>query len=107
MIVALRQKGYKENEKIWICLAEELSRATRNAREVNCSALNRFAKENDTIVVPGKVLGTGIISKKMTIAAWSFSHQAIEKLLKAGCKLCSLQELMQKPAKGRRIRIMG
>ena len=49
----------KQKQPIWQEVARELSRPKRKGRKVNLFKINKFAKESETIVVPGKVLATG------------------------------------------------
>ena len=92
---------------IWQKLAYELDRATRKRREVNLSRINRYAKEHEVVLVPGKVLGAGTITKKITIAAWNFSGKAIEAIKKAGGTVLTINELVKKYPTGKGIRIIG
>ena len=66
-----------------------------------------YSSEDEIIVVPGKVLGSGEISKKLTVAAYKFSEQAIEKIKAAKGTSMELEELIKKNPKGQKIRIMG
>ena len=74
---------------------------------VNLSRINRYTEDNEIIVVPGKVLGTGDIDHKVSIAAFSFSGQAKEKLEKVGAKIIPLLELSKQKPDGRNIKIIG
>jgi len=97
----------KQKAPIWKNLAYELDRATRKRREVNLSRINRFAKDGETILVPGKVLAAGSIKKKITITAWNFSEKAIEEIRKAGGSILTIRELMKKYPTGKGVRIIG
>jgi large subunit ribosomal protein L18e len=88
-------------------VAEDLSRPTRIRREVNLSRINNNTKDGEVIIVPGKVLGGGELDHKITISAFKFSGQALEKLGKSGSKIVPLQELAKESVKGKRIRIIG
>jgi large subunit ribosomal protein L18e len=93
------------DKPVWKAVARGLNRPRRKRFEVNLSRLEKFAVENDTIVVPGIVLGTGSISKKLTVAAEKFSADAKRKIEKAGGKCLSIEEASRtEPSK---IRIMG
>ncbi len=96
-----------KNSKLCDRLASDLCRSSRIRREVNLSRLNRFTKENEIIVVPGKVLGGGEMSHKITISAFNFSSSAISKLEKNGSKIIPLDSLIKEPLENKRIRIMG
>lgn len=71
--------------KNFLELAKKLSGPTRLQSRINLNQLNKL-KENK-IIVAGKVLGQGEISKKISISALGFSKQAEEKLKKAGCEV--------------------
>lgn len=68
--------------------------------------INRYASENEVVVVPGKLLGAGEIEKKVTVAAYRSSGQARDKIEKAGGKSLSIEELVAQNPKGSRVRIM-
>ncbi|HDD72605.1 MAG TPA: 50S ribosomal protein L18e, partial [Candidatus Aenigmarchaeota archaeon] len=61
------------------------------------------------IVVPGVVLGSGEITKPVSVAALRFSKSAEEKIKKAGGKCMSLEEFSELyPGKFKnKARIMG
>ena len=107
LIAELKTKAIKESAPLWKRLATDLERSTRSRRIVNISRLNRFTKENETVVVPGKVLGSGLIDHKVTVAAFSFSDGAIDKLKKQSCKVMTISELIQKNPKPGEVRILG
>ncbi len=106
LVDELKKKSAEENVKIWKRIATDLERPTRIRRLVNISKLNRFTKKDDVIVVPGKVLGSGDIDHSVTVAAFTFSEQAKEKINKMG-KAISLAELLKKNPKGKNVKIMG
>ena len=107
LIADLKRKAIQDSSQLWKRLATDLERPTRNRRIVNLSRINRFTKDNETIVVPGKVLGSGMLNHKVTIVAFSFSDGAVEKLKKQNCGMMSISELMQKNPKTSDIRIIG
>jgi len=93
--------------KLWKRIASDLEKPTRNRRIVNISRINRFTKENETIIVPGKVLGSGLLDHKLTIAAYTFSKGALDKINKANAKAVSLEDFMKEDIKGKQVRIIG
>ena len=42
----------------------------------NVSKLEYNADKNGKAIIPGKLMGTGILTKKITVAAYSFTHSA-------------------------------
>jgi len=57
-------------------------------------------------VVPGKVLGAGVLDHKVTVAAFAFSQSARERIDAVG-KTLSIEELLKKNPKGTGIKLMG
>jgi large subunit ribosomal protein L18e len=80
----LRKKAHQEQSNLWLRVAENLEKPTRSRVIVNISRIERNANDGETIVVPGKVLGTGELTKKVTIIAWQFSDDARMKISKVG-----------------------
>ncbi len=107
LIEDLKKKSVEQKVNLWGKLASDLERPTRKRRIVNLSKINRYTKENETIVVPGKVLGSGALDHKLTISAYQFSDSAIEKISKVGAKIIPLNELLKESPKGKSIRIIG
>jgi large subunit ribosomal protein L18e len=106
LIRELRKLSTKNNVKLWKRIAYELEKPTRNRREVNISKIDKYTKENEIALVPGKVLSNGDLTKKITVAAFKFSQQATEKINKKG-KAISIQDLMKDNPKGKKVRIIG
>lgn len=107
LIVELKKKSSEQNVNIWKRVANDLERSTRQRRVVNLSSISRYTKENEVIVVPGKVLGAGSLNHKITISAFQFSNGAKEKIEKIGAKIVPLLELSRENPSGKGIRIIG
>lgn len=107
LIEDLKKSSVDQKVNIWNRVASDLQKPTRNRRIVNISKINRYSKENETIIVPGKVLGSGVLDHKLTISAYQFSESAKEKLVKAGATIVPLNELIKESPKGKRIKILG
>ncbi len=93
----------KQKEPLFQRLATELSRAHRQTRAVNLSRIEKNLRNGETAVVPGKVLASGVLSKKVTVAAFSFSEQAREKIKSAGGVTLTILDLIKKKVKKARI----
>jgi len=107
LISELKRESREKDSAIWRDIALRLEKPSRNWAEVNLSKLERYANEGDVIVVAGKVLGAGILKKKVTVAAFKFSESASEAIEKAGGKKMSITELVADNPAGTGIRIMG
>ncbi|MDP8011620.1 MAG: 50S ribosomal protein L18e [Thermoplasmata archaeon] len=107
LIRTLKQKSREENVNIWRDIAERLEKPLRVWPEVNLSGIERYAENDSIILVPGKVLGAGILTKKVTVSAFKFSSEAKEKIESAGGKVLTIKELMAINPKGKEVRIFG
>ena len=107
LISRLKELSAKQKAPIWKRIAEDLEASTRDRRVVNLSRINRFSKDNDLIVVPGKVLSSGNLDKKVTVAAWDFSEMAKKKIKDANSKAMAIEELLDNNPKGKGVKIIG
>lgn len=102
----------KEGRRVWRRVAEELARPRRNRRAVNISRINRHVRESEVAVVPGRVLGAGMLERPVTVIAESFTLTAIEKIRKAGGKPITIRQLVEsedarREIEGRRLVLIG
>jgi len=107
LIDELKKQSSVQKVKLWNRLASELSGPTRQRRVVNLYKIDKFAKDEETIIVPGKVLGTGEITRKISIAAYNYSSQALEKLQNGKCKVMTISEILKENPKAKKVRILG
>lgn len=107
LIQQLKQASHEQDAPIWKDIAKRLEKPLRNWPVVNLNHIDRVVGEKETALIPGKVVSTGNINKKISIAAWAFSEKAEDKIKKAGAKQLTLEELLKKNPKGSDIRIVG
>ena len=107
IVSELKKRSSEQEAGIWRRVAIDLERPTRQRRVVNLSSLSRNTKENEIVIIPGKVLGSGDLSHKLTISAFQYSEGAKEKIEKAGAKIVPLLELSKENPSGKGIRVMG
>ncbi len=88
------EKG--KNAGLWKYVHRLASRPRRQRVSVNLTKLQKHANSGDNIIVPGKVLGRGELSKELNITAIEYSHDAVEKMKKANCKVIDLKEMKKK-----------
>ncbi len=106
-IKELKKTSIDNKSKLWKRVASDLEKSTRNKRLVNIYKIDKYAKTGEIIIVPGKVLGTGNLTKKVTVAAYNFSESAFEKINDAKGEAISIIELMKKNPNGKKVRILG
>lgn len=107
LIQELKERGRENSINLWRRIAIDLEKPTRQRRVVNLSSISRHTKENEVVVVPGKVLGAGNLEHKLTISAFQFSNGAKEKIEKVGARIIPLLELSKENPSGKNIRIIG
>lgn len=107
LIQELRKESSLREIPLWKRIAEDLEMPTRNRRAVNVSKINRHTKPDETVIVPGKVLGSGVLNHKLTVAAFAFSEGAKERIKSANGKCLTIQELVKTNPEGKNVRILG
>ena len=79
MVKDLKQASKKNEAPIWSRLAALALKSSSSRRVVNLTRINKTTKDNDILFVPGKVLGTGNLSHKITLSSFSMSTTAANK----------------------------
>lgn len=106
LIGTLKEKSYQEDVAIWKDIAKKLEKSTRRKAEVNISKINRYSSPDETILVPGKILGSGELDHKVKVAALNFSGKAEEKIAAAGGECLNISQILDENPKGSKIRII-
>jgi large subunit ribosomal protein L18e len=106
LIRLLKKQTRESKASIWVNVAKYLAKSQPQRTSVNLSKINRYTEKNETIIVPGKILGTGSLDHPVTIAAFNTSKKAKEKIEAAKARYISIQELMKKKPKGTKIKII-
>jgi len=106
VLLSLIEALQKSQKPIWKKVAYELSKPRRKKVEVNLSKIEDFSDTDSTILVPGKVLGSGSLSRKATVAAFSFSARAKELIGAAGGRAITIDSLQKTNPDGRGVMIL-
>jgi large subunit ribosomal protein L18e len=106
LIRFLKKQSREQKAGVWHDVAEKLAASRRARIAVNLSQLNRHTVRSDIVVVPGKILGTGSLGHALTIAAFSVSDAAAEKLKAAKAKYMTISELVEKNPTGANVKII-
>ena len=101
LIASLRKKS-----DFWNEVSTKLSVPARKRVTVNLGSLNEYA-DGETVVIPGKLVAGGQLTKKLNIACWRFSEAVLGKVKQSGSKLVSLHDLSAKDEKGNKLRIIA
>lgn len=107
LIIELRRHSLASDAPLWRRIADDLVRPTRMRRVVNLHRISRNTAPDDVVIVPGKVLSDGELDHKLTVAAFTFSKSAKEKIKSIGGTVATIDELMRSNAQGTKIKIIG
>ena len=107
MIKDLKQASKKNEAAIWSKLADLALKPSSTKRTVNLTRINKITKENDVLFVPGKVLGTGNMSHKITLSSFSMSTTAANKIIQSGGNIMVYSDMIKKFPTGKGVIIFG
>jgi large subunit ribosomal protein L18e len=105
LINSLKKQSIEHKTNVWKRIAFELERPTRQHRVVNLSKIESYANDNDVVIIPGKLLSGGELTKKVTIVAYAYSRSITDKIGKAN--IISIEDAMKKYPNGKNIKIIG
>ena len=105
LIAELKSVSRDNGATVWQDVADRLEKPRRTHAEVNLGTIERYAQEDETVVVPGKVLGSGVLEKNVTVAAVDFSGTARTKIEQAG-EAVSLEQVMENNPEGSDVRVI-
>jgi large subunit ribosomal protein L18e len=106
-LIALRRASNSGKFPLWGAVAERLARPRHQLSPLNVGHLERLAESKETIVVPGKLLATGRLTKSLTVAAFGYSEVARTKIHEAGGRALSIEELVKSKPDGAGVRLLG
>ena len=107
LISLLKNKSRENEAKIWREIASRLESPNRNYAEVNLSKISRYVKNGETVIVPGKVLGSGVLEQQsIKVAALNFSASATSKITDAKGQCMTIEQLVSDNPKGSGVRIL-
>ena len=107
MVKDLKQASKKNEAAIWSKLADLALKPSSTKCTVNLTRINKITKENDVLFVPGKVLGTGNMSHKITLSSFSISTTAANKIIQSGGNIITYSDMIKKFPTGKGVIIFG
>jgi large subunit ribosomal protein L18e len=105
LIADLKSAARNSGGDVWADVAERLEKPRRTHAEVNLGRIERYAREEETVVVPGKVLGSGTLRKEVTVAAVDFSGTAETKIEQVGDTM-KLEQALEDNPDGAEVRVI-
>ena len=107
LIGDLKAQTRSNGAPLWRDVALRLEKSRSNWSQPNLSRLSRHAADEDMVLVPGKLLGSGDVSGQPNVAAYSVSTGARSKIEEAGGRVLTIRELMDENPNGKGVRILG
>jgi len=98
--VMLEKASKKQKAPIWDEASSLLSNPAKTRVEVNLGRISRIAEDGEALFVPGKVLGTGTMERKVIVGAFAFSAGARSKIEASGGSALSVEQFLKKYPKG-------
>jgi large subunit ribosomal protein L18e len=107
VVVELRRAAHAHDAPVWDSVADLLERTRHKVTPVNVGHLERVTEAEQTVVIPGKLLADGPLSKPLTVAALSYSPEARSKVHAAGGTALTISELLKAKPDGAGVRLLG
>ncbi len=104
LLNALRKQSKKG--LVWKRVAYLIARPARKKAEVSLTKVSKFTKKDDVVIIPGKLLSSGILTHSVKIACLRSSKAALVKTKAAGAKVITIAELMKENPSGSKTRIL-
>lgn len=96
----------KAKRPLWTRVREILLQPKRREAQVNLYKLDKLTNPNDTVVVPGKVLGIGKLMHPLTLAYVDASANAIAGLKESKSNAMPLSLFLEKNADAKNVKIV-
>ncbi len=106
LVADLHRVARETGADVWKDVAERLEKPRRRHAEVNLGRIDRYAGEDETVVVPGKVLGSGALRDGVTVAAVDFSSTAETKIEAADGEVLALEQYVERNPDGSNVRVV-
>jgi len=105
-LVELIEMCRKSRSGFWKKIGHELSKSRKMWASVNVSKIDKYVKDSAKVAVPGKVLGTGKLTKKVHVYAFDYSQSAKREIEASGGKAGYLRDLIKENKTGKDVMII-
>ena len=90
----------------WMKFAKLLSQSTKKHSSVNLAEIDKQTSMGDTVLIPGKVLSIGEVTKKIKVCSFGISQEALEKLKKTRSEWINILDEIKKNPKAEALKII-
>ncbi len=91
----------------WVPVAQRISGPTKALAALNLDQIDELTKAGDTVLIGGKVLASGNLTKKVRIVALGFSTAAQEKAKATKSELVTIMEEIKANPKATGIKVLA
>ena len=102
----LKVQARKDKVRIWEVVAEQLLSPRSRRAVLDLNHISRASSANSAVIVPGKVLGDGMLQHPVIVGAFQFSQTAKTKIEQAGGKCVTIRDFLTKYPKGSKVQIL-
>jgi large subunit ribosomal protein L18e len=106
LVADLKATARDGGSQVWQDVADRLEKPRRTHAEVNLSRIERYAQPEETVVVPGKVLGGGALQTAVDVAAVDFSGTAETKIEAVDGEALALEQALERNPEGSQVRVI-
>jgi len=86
--------------------AKQLAMPIKKWVELNLDQVDRIVKDGEAVFVPGKILSSGELTKKLKIVAWKASEKALEKMKSSKTDFVEVKEEIKKNPELKNLRLV-
>ncbi|HYB45045.1 MAG TPA: 50S ribosomal protein L18e [Nitrososphaerales archaeon] len=105
-VIMLERASKAKKAPIWNEASKMLGAPTGLRVEVNIGRISRIAAKDSALFVPGKVLGSGLLDKKVVVGAFSFSAAAKKKIESTGGSAMTVEQFLKKYPDGSGVKLV-
>ncbi|MDI1495330.1 MAG: ribosomal protein L18e/L15 [Cenarchaeum symbiont of Oopsacas minuta] len=106
--VSVLEKTSNDNDSpIWSKLVKMAKGKTSTKRVINIKKIAKYTSDGDSVIVPGKVLGTGSISHKIILYSFSISDSAANRIMAAGGSVKPISDAIKNHPTGKGLIMLG
>ena len=103
----LRTASKSSGANIWLTTANYLNKSISTKRKVNVGKISNITKKDEVVLIPGKVLGGGMVSHRIVVGAYTFTKSASDKIKNAGGEVLSIPIFLERYPTGKNVKIIG
>ena len=106
-IKMLRHASKSSGAKTWLRTSKYLNKSISRKSKVNVGKISHVTKEDEVVLIPGKVLGGGVVSHRIVVGAYTFTKSASDKIKNAGGEVLSIPIFLERYPTGKNVKIIG